>query len=109
MNMFGDWKVHIKEIPGRIDSEIYLWRVEKAGDVFLNDKGEAITLSEGSSNPPYFAQLTADQLAALAEAFSQKGIKTNKDSVAQGKLAATERHLEDMRTIALNKYSKALK
>lgn len=45
-------------------------------------------------------------MQSLAQALSERGVKTNKDSIAEGKLAATERHLEDMRLIALSRYKK---
>lgn len=102
--MFGDWKVHIQQKFGYKKYRIYLVQHLKDRSVFLKDD-TITTIMEGSTEePPFFAEMDNDQLIAFAEALASKGIKTNNDSIAEGKLAATERHLEDMRLIALSKY-----
>ncbi len=103
--MFGDWKVHIQQVFGHSKYRIYLVQYQKGKSLFL--KNDTITtLEEGSADePPFFAEMDNDQLQAFAQALADKGVKTNKDSIAEGKLAATEKHLEDMRIIALAKYN----
>lgn len=105
--MFGDFKVHIQQTPGMINYRVFLFQHRQDGTVFIKNDGTAQTVPEGATRKEdelYFAEMSDDQLQAFAEALASKGIKTNKDSVAEGKLAATERHLEDMRLIALSKF-----
>lgn len=106
---FGNFKVHIEELPGRITSRIFLFEIRNDSTTFITHKGTGVTVKEGEkidNDKIYFAEMTPDQLQAFAGALADKGIKTNKDSIAEGKLAATEKHLEDMRTIALYKFKK---
>lgn len=105
--MFGDFKVQIIERPGSMDNRIFLYRVTHGFMEFVTHKAEVRIVKESEAvvdDEVYFADMSQDQLQAFAEALANKGVKTTQDSVAQGKLAATERHLEDMRTIALHKY-----
>lgn len=100
--MFGDWKVQIVEVPGMITSKVYLFQYLKEYTEFLTNKGDIITVKAGELRKEdnlYFTQMTPDQLQAFAEALASKGIKTNKDSIAEGKLTATEKHLNDMRRL----------
>lgn len=104
---FGDYKVHIQEIPGRVGFNVYLFKYEQDAIIFIKGDGTANRIDEGANYDEkefVFAEMSKDQLSAFAEALASEGIKTNKDSIAEGKLAATERHLEDMRLIALYKF-----
>lgn len=47
--------------------------------------------------------LSAELLQSLAEALSEKGIKTDKDAKIAGTLEATRGHLEDMRRLVFRK------
>lgn len=108
--MFGEFKVHIIETPAMMQSKVYLVRQEKNQVVFLTKDGTAVTIPRNSAvntDHLYFAEMSPDQLQAFAQALADRGVKTNQDSVAEGKLTATERHLEDMRTIVLAKYRKS--
>lgn len=44
-------------------------------------------------------RLGEEVMKAMVNAFSERGIKPESDSKLQGKLEATEKHLEDMRTL----------
>lgn len=106
--MLGDFKVQIIERPGVIANRVYLYRVTNGKMEFITHNATVIMVKEGepiNDDELFFTDLSPDQLQAFAEALANKGVKTHKDSVAEGKLAATERHLEDMRTIALAKYA----
>lgn len=105
----GNFKVQIQETPGRITSRIFLFLPREGTTTFFTHKGTGVEVKEGEApnyDELYFAEMSPDQLQAFAEALADKGIKTNKDSIAEGKLAATEKHLEDMRTIALHRFKK---
>ena len=105
--MFGDYKVQIIERPGTFSNRIYLYKVIPGhGTEYITYKAEVQILKRGEAvkdDELYFAEMTPDQLQAFAEALANKGIKTTQDSVAQGKLQATEKHLEDMRLITFKK------
>lgn len=106
---FGDFKVHIQEEVGRSVNRVFLYQNKQGYTVFLKNDGTAQTIKEGEQHKYdelWFVEMSYDQLHAFAEALANKGIKTNKDSIAEGKLQATERHLEDMRLIALHKFAK---
>lgn len=106
-NDFGQFKVFIQERPHLLLYRVFLSKRDSNSTIFIKADGMAYELVEGAKideDEVYFAEMSGDQLQALAEALASKGIKTNKDSIAEGKLSATERHLEDMRTIVLHKF-----
>ena len=109
--MFGDFEVSLRQDIRRGTYKVFMYqRTGNHETVFITKKGEGVTVKEGDKiddNDIMFAEMTRDQLSAFAEELSSLGIKTNHDSIAEGKLAATERHLQDMRTIALSKYGGA--
>lgn len=105
--MFGAFEVSIRQDILRGVYKVYMYRREDRETYFITKAGLVHTIQEGAvydENEVVFAEMSLDQLGAFAEAMSELGIKTNHDSIAQGKLAATEKHLEDMRLIALSKY-----
>lgn len=107
--MFGEFEVSIRDHLMNNSKRIYLYKREQGTTYFVTKLGEIHAIQEGAifdDEALMFAEMTDDQLTAFAEAMSQMGIKTNHDSIAEGKLLATERHLEDMRTIALSRYQK---
>lgn len=100
--MFGDFKVQIIERPGISTNRVYLYRITGNIAEYVTHKAEVRVLREGEAikeEELYFADMSQDQLQAFAEALANKGIKTTQDSIAQGKLQATEKHLEDMRML----------
>jgi hypothetical protein len=106
---FGDYNVHIRENIVKGTNEVFLFKHEQHATIFVRGDGTCITVQDGDNTGDdklAFAEMSNDQLAAFAQALADKGIKTNKDSIAEGKLAATEKHLEDMRLIALKGYQK---
>lgn len=105
--MFGDFKVQIRDNIGKSDKRIFLFQTNQKATIFVTHKGTVEIFQEGSNideNEVYFADMSDDMLYAFANTLADRGIKTNKDSIAEGKLIATEKHLEDMRTIALKRY-----
>lgn len=105
--MFGEFTVTIREDIRAGSFKVFLYKQENRELYFITKSGDVHLIQEGAiinDDEVMFAQMTADQLKAFAEATAALGIKTNHDSIAEGKLAATERHLEDMRLIALSKY-----
>lgn len=106
---FGNFKVFIQERPASLSYRIFLYTKDGKTITHITKDGAVKTSDiNGPLNDDelYFADMTGEMLQAFAEALASQGIKTNKDSVAEGKLLATERHLDDMRTIALAKYKR---
>lgn len=101
--MFGEYTVQIIDNPGYANSRVFLFKKQGPhGTEFLTHTGDRILVAPATElkhEELYFADLDPDQLQALANALSKRGIKTNADSIAEGKLLATEKHLEDMRKI----------
>lgn len=105
--MLVDFKVKIIERPGVFTKRVFMWRYDRNVMEFFTHKAEVRIVKEGeqvNDDELYFAELTDDQLQAFADALANKGVKTRNDSIAEGKLQATEKHLEDMRLIALSKF-----
>lgn len=100
--MYDSWEARIIFKPGIINNGVYLSRVRERGSrEYLLADGSTITIKEGMplKEDPVFATLDDDQLNALQIAITAHGIKPPEASYIQGKLEATERHLEDMRSI----------
>lgn len=103
---FGEWRVQIIQRPGIMTNRVFVFQRDQSGTVFLTHDGnlerriDAIAIKEEEL---YFADMTDEQLHAFAQTLADRGVKTNKDSIAEGKLMATERHLEDMRNIVFGK------
>ena len=108
-------KIYIKPIPGSLASEIFIVSEPKdarSGDLmaFFNFKetGEQIITTqkinygEAANTPPTMILEERDLrelLSAFAKLGQERGIQSLDESTAKGKLEATERHLEDMRTL----------
>ena len=105
----SNWEAIIQFRPAMMSNAVYLVRRTHIGArEYLKGNGTVITFTAEDyikeSDDPIFAWLDDSMLAALAAAITKQGIKTPDQNLIQGKLEATERHLEDMRTIALKKY-----
>lgn len=102
--MFGDWKVQLLEEPGMVGYKLYLHSTTlNHQKQFLTKGGLEIETIEEAGVPVdkdlSFCHLNHDQLKAIVEAFSEKGFKTSNDHKIEGLLKATNKHLEDMRTL----------
>lgn len=101
---FGEWEAVVDNNWTMMAIDIYLYRRTPQGKEVLDHTGTIHQIKEGeaSTKEIYFARLEEEQVQALADAFSKKGIKTESNYKLEGLLEATKYHLEDMRTIALN-------
>lgn len=112
-----DFRIVKRERPGSLTSDIYFFK-EPGGfsDVvkfFSTDQDkrecimhtyEANKLNTGEVQEfPVFAVLGENEWRGLIQAVlayaAKNGIKNNSESRAEGKLEATEKHLEDLRTL----------
>lgn len=101
----GEWQAQlVKDPPGVYGAFLYLWRKSSNGDTeFLLKDGCVKAVPHGSSFPigeDYsFALFEPEQLAAIAEAFSNSGVKTVSEHKIAGLLDAKDAHLQDMRAL----------
>lgn len=105
--MMDNWEAQIIFHPGKVANGIYLSRKrEYRTREFLRSDNTIVTVKEGEPNDGdlEFAWLDDDQMRALVAAFDKHGIKPPDAGFTLGKLTAVEKHLEDMRTLALSKY-----
>lgn len=101
MNL-GEYKVHIAYSPENLGWFVYLMQNTTQGRLFLLPQGKTKLVKQGetySGDKLYFAILQHEEMQALAQAFADNGIKTKDNSLMEGKLQATEKHLEDMRKL----------
>jgi hypothetical protein len=103
----NQWKCRINERPGTWWLNVYLFRDGPNGStVILYPKEEGNvekTVEYGAYDIEPSIVLSHDQLAALSVELSAQNIKTRETSFTEGKLEATERHLEDMRSLVFKK------
>jgi len=93
----NDWIVKIVDVGYKLEKDIYIFtRTQNGGREMLS--GEIIT--DGVIPPKPTLSLTHQQMIALVNALNKEGVSPEKEYTA-GKLEATEKHLEDMRKIAL--------
>ena len=87
-----DWKIYIRRYIGPIIQ--YLQNKDK-------NIGEWITVEEGSSKDHIKPILVISPEIAkeLVTEFTRQGVKPLESSFVEGRLIATEKHLEDMRNL----------
>lgn len=99
------WRVRIRESIGSLEMEVQFFRkapyqpgkyeVMTFGEV----KVETYDANGAGFKAPVGLLLDRETLGALAAAMNELGFRTDRDGIIEGKLGATERHLEDMRTL----------
>ena len=100
--MKDNWEAKIVECPGIMLKELYLFRDGPEGREFITHSGSIAIKKHGDyivSEELHFARMSDNQLQAFANGLALEGIKTTNDSKNEGILQATERHLEDMRSL----------
>ena len=93
------WKIKIVDVGYKLSRDIFIYRQRFDG------KGETINGEVFDFNSDVLKptlSLTDDQLRKLAEEINKQGINPAKE-FTDGKLEATEKHLEDMRTLVFKK------
>lgn len=93
-----DWTIRLREIPGRFDLELWIFRRANGGsgtEVYYGDTTEVFPSGVDVRRPSMV--LSPFLLQALMGALSEKGITPDTDSFVKGKLEATEGHLQDLR------------
>lgn len=114
--MNKNYKYTAKIIPltGRFDSELYLYRQdgERIYGLTINEDGTLIeteyNIATTNNKPFIVARETIIRaiLESLEEVKKPLGVQDPIKEYSQGKLEATEKHLEDMRTLVFKKNNK---
>lgn len=98
-----NWQVHIEYKPGMMHHFVYLSRKYRDRIQFLTKGGEEqveTQIGERTTDDPYFMMVEDDSiLYALGEAIAKKGYKAPDQHLIEGKLEATQAHLQDMRSL----------
>jgi len=104
---FGDYEVLIVQRPLVAPYRIFMYRKISDTEVeYVTKNGIEICKDEYKyfdEEKFMFGQMYDGQLRNFADAITKMGIQPKDVSVAEGKLQATEKHLEDMRTLVFNK------
>lgn len=108
-----DFEIHINDMPWLGVTQIWFSIMNPDGSRSICEPMEMkFTRYEPGIANPEKASLTIGSyvsynfLKGLANALDKKGIKPESDSFTQGKLIATEKHLEDMRKIVFDEINK---
>lgn len=98
--MNNDWQIDLKDEINRFGSSLFIYRRHPSGQIeIMSADGETKLYPIGADaiKPTLF--LEPEMLSALLDAMKKRGIKGKEASFTEGKLVATEKHLEDMRRI----------
>ena len=97
--MKDNWTIKIVDVGYKFARDIYIFRRMLGGAEFIQDNQTALFVSEGSAEQPKpTISLDPEALQALADELAKVGYAPQKGFI-EGKLDATEKHLEDMRTL----------
>ncbi len=104
-----NYKVHIKNVTGTILYDVLIYRSTPTGStILLTHLGDEVELPKyGAYAEPTF-RISDYMLPMLMEAMIEKGVKPPDKAFNEGKLEATERHLDDMRTLVFKDYKKPI-
>ncbi len=104
--MLEDWEIHLNENWRTGGLDVYIFARSGGKTIFMKDIANGIseTIGDGQVSPeiPTMA-LPIGVSEKLFESLSKRGIKTTDAGVTEGKLVATEKHLEDMRRLVFSK------
>lgn len=103
--MTDKWTIKIVDVGYRFTRDVYIFRRTLGGAEFIQSDETTVFIAEGSAEQPKPTfRLEPEALQELAEELARTGYKPEK-GFTQGKLDATEKHLEDMRTLVFKELS----
>ena len=100
--MDSNWKVQVEYRPGFMSTFIYISRRIAPDKIeFLikgGDEHKTVDVTKAYKDEVYYARYEDDFIGSLiVEALDKRGIKAPAQSFTEGKLQATEAHLNDLR------------
>lgn len=101
--MNNEWKIKVMDNHFSINTGIYIYRYTNKGTE-IQQCDKVITIKEGELNPKPTLSIARELLTPFMDALKKYGVRPTDQSLVEGKLIATNYHLEDMRTLLkLNK------
>jgi hypothetical protein len=97
--MNEQWEVIIREDGPTFYKNIWIVQKTYDGILVLGAGNETTKYTAGTSDIPPTFKLTPEMLDAFVNALFTNGIRPTKESKTEGKLEATERHLQDLRKL----------
>lgn len=105
--MTFDWKLEIQSDLNRIDYALYIYRdIDHQKREFITKGGLEVETQDKTSSidkDVTFARILPEQLQQLQDEIAQLGVQPKSNSVNEGKLIATEKHLDDMRKLVFKR------
>ena len=92
------WKATVQFIPGRLATALFVYRRLPDGRTEVVH-GDTVETPEVEATMKPTLELMPDMAQAILVALSESGVKLPEASFTEGKLEATEKHLEDMRNL----------
>lgn len=93
------WEISIQRLPGRTTLALYIFRRGHNGKTEVVQGNDTIvTFDEGQDFEPTIT-LFPEMLSVLMKELSEYGVRLPEQSFIEGKLYATDKHLEDMRRL----------
>lgn len=104
----NSWECKIVFRPDWLAHAVYMTRDNGQDREYLTGTGTQHTIiragrHEAVKDDPVFAVLDDDMIHALGAAINEAGYRVPNEHLIEGKLTATERHLDDMRALVFKK------
>ena len=99
-----EWKIAIYRPAGLIGYDVTIYRSIGSGEMEVLVGSDMVRFKEGETIPPSLRFQNPQMLKELVRAIGEMGIREDHQSFSEGKLEATEKHLEDMRTLVFKKH-----
>lgn len=99
--MKEEWIIKIVDKGYTFYRDVFLYRrVPNGTEIYRGDTTEIVDEGAAIVKPSFI--LSPEMLQSFADALNEQGYKPQKGFI-EGKLQATEKHLEDMRTLVFKK------
>lgn len=102
-----NWKVKIIDKGYTLMQDVFIWRPLIGNRIELVSSNNTVEVIEDGAVKEPTLRLNNEQLIAFADALNNAGINPRKE-FTEGKLEATEKHLEDMRKLVFSKTNQSV-
>ena len=103
----SEWKVTIRSGGHLVIDDIIIFRKSGTGIDILKKDGNIDHVPFGEATDLYTIRMPVQECREIISAFvkyaQDQGFKSSDESFSKGKLEATEKHLDDMRTLVFKK------
>lgn len=102
MQIDQSWKVKIIDPGYKTSFDVYIFREIGGKREFIQTGEKSVILSMDGMAPSPTLSMDREMMKAFADALNDRGIKPE-EGFLEGKLEATTKHLEDMRSLVFKK------